>query len=219
VLICAPHIEDAAALSVHHEVGLALAPSPRGSINVSVEEMHVSLLCAFHERPTIKQIRTKRKDRKKKLSAIYYSEMERQVLVRPVGSSGTPVGLHATTRPPDGDDFMMRQISAVAASSTPFPLGKALLILIKADAKSLRLDTFTTSTSATTGTCLVFLTLQDPVLQVASFYAAGVKQALDSLVATLGQADDRMAAMRSICSVLLEQVAAGPFLALPTSAA
>ncbi len=85
------------------------------------------------------------------------------------------------------DEFTMRQITTISsASSSTLPLGKALLILIKAEPKSLRFGS--------------------PSAHAA---AASVSRALDSLTATL-HTGDGAAAMRSVSSALLEQVGPRP---------
>ncbi|ELR16027.1 HEAT repeat domain containing protein [Acanthamoeba castellanii str. Neff] len=105
---------------------------------------------------------------------------------RAVGASFREVSQRVGSSSASGssDEFTLRQITTISsASSSTLPLGKALLILIKADPKSLRF--WSPSTHAA---------------------AASVSRALDSLTATL-HTGDGAAAMRSVSSALLEQVA------------
>lgn len=108
---------------------------------------------------------------------------------RAVGASFREVSQRVGSSSASGssDEFTLRQITTISsASSSTLPLGKALLILIKADPKSLRF--WSPSTHAA---------------------AASVSRALDSLTATL-HTGDGAAAMRSVSSALLEQVGPRP---------
>jgi hypothetical protein len=107
--------------------------------------------------------------------------MGARVLIGSDATQGSSASVELGSR---DEQVMMRQIATTDPSAAQLPLGRALLILIKADPKSLRLEHAGTGGSATAN-------------------AAAVGRALDSLTATLCAG---ATAMRAVSSALLEQV-------------